>query len=158
MKRSSSSDKGERAPAGERGVAEHTPLHHNIYIISLAGGRQSKQKRDKQTNTQTYTSSLYIYHHHHHHHHRALLLPVHFCELVCGKNPPAFTTSQPLYKADKGSIFSHFSISISYPQFLPQFLLKDTTLPSPRWNYVIMIIVIFAVLRLFRLSYLSSIL
>ena len=63
----------------------HT-LHHNIYIVSLAGGRENKQKRDRQTDIhfiiiyissawqgegkisknvtdkQTYTSSLYIYH------------------------------------------------------------------------------------------------
>ena len=40
-------------------------LHHYIYIVSLAGGRQNKQKRDKHT----HAPPLHIYHYHHHHHH-----------------------------------------------------------------------------------------
>ena len=48
-----------------KNVTNTQTLHHYIYIASLAGGRQNKQKRDRQT----YTSSLYICHHHYHRHH-----------------------------------------------------------------------------------------
>ena len=79
MKRCSRSDKGERAGwcRWREQLLLHltykqTELHHYIYIVSLAGGRQNKQKCDKHT----YTPSLYIYQHchmvffyrHHHHH------------------------------------------------------------------------------------------
>ena len=42
---------------GDSRVPYRQTLHHYIYIVSLAGGRQNKQKRDIHTDT----SSLYIY-------------------------------------------------------------------------------------------------
>ena len=41
-----------------------------------------------------------------------LPFPLHFWELVCGKNPSAFTTSQPFHREDKGNKFSHLGFSI----------------------------------------------
>jgi len=66
MKRCSRSDKEERA--GWCRWREHVPLHvththtlhHYIYIVSLAGGRQNKQKRDRHTHTHTLHHYIYI--------------------------------------------------------------------------------------------------
>ena len=57
--------------------------------------------------------------HHHHHHHRALLLPVHFCELVCGKNPLHLL---PLNLSIERTKQIYFHISV-FSIFLLQFLL-----------------------------------
>ena len=40
-------------------------LNHYIYIVSLTGGRQNKQKRD----IHTYRQTIHHFHHHHRHHH-----------------------------------------------------------------------------------------
>ena len=48
----------EREQFGNLGLQKHNTqtLHHNIYIVSLAGGRENKQKH----NTQTLHHNIYI--------------------------------------------------------------------------------------------------
>ena len=116
----------------------HQPFEHwalstiTIIIIVKNNNTHNNNKYQKNNDGQYFMAMellvmvLFSHHrdhdhdlHHHHHHHRALLLPVHFCEPVCGKNPLHLL---PLNLSIERTKQIYFHISV-FSIFLLQFLL-----------------------------------